>query len=179
MEINTNKHTTIWFTGISASGKTTLSTQLYKDLKSCGVNNVVLLDGELIRDEMKNYMFDEKSREEIGLQKAKISHDLNRKGSIVLVSGIAHKSQWRKDVRQLIDNYYEVYLKCDVDICAERDYKDQYSKAFSGKLENFIGVTEQYEESNYSDLTIYTGRDTLEVCSALLLEKVKKVIGLE
>ena len=108
MEININKYPTIWFTGLSVSGKTTLSTRLYKDLKSLGVNNVVLLDGEFMRDEMKNYMFDEKSREEIGLQKAKISHDLNRNGNIVLVSGIAHKSQWRKDIRQLMDNYYEV-----------------------------------------------------------------------
>ena len=56
MEININKYPTIWFTGLSVSGKTTLSTRLYKDLKSLGVNNVVLLDGEFMRDEMKNYM---------------------------------------------------------------------------------------------------------------------------
>jgi adenylylsulfate kinase-like enzyme len=169
---------TIWFTGLSASGKTTLSTQLFKDLKGLGVDNVILLDGETMRDQKKNHIFDAKSREEIGFQKIKIASDLNKKGNIVLISGISHKSQRRKDARRLIDNYYEVYLKCDVSVCAQRDYKNQYSKAFLGELDNFVGVTEQYEEHGEADLVIYTGRDTLNECSSILLESIKKVIGL-
>ena len=174
-----NTFPTIWFTGLSASGKTTLSTKLYEELKSLGVDNVVLLDGESIRDKMKNYEFDTKSREEIGMQKAKIAADFNDDGNIVLVSGISHKRQRRNDVRQIINNYYEVYLKCDVDICAARDYKDQYNKAFAGEYDNFIGVTEQYEESNNADLILYTGRDALDDCFSLLLENVKIILELK
>jgi adenylylsulfate kinase-like enzyme len=169
---------TIWFTGLSASGKTTLSTQLLKDLRGLGLDNVVLLDGETIRDQMKNHTFDAKSREEIGFQKIKLSSDLNEKGNIVLISGISHKSQRRKDARRLIDNYYEVYLKCDVSVCAERDYKNQYSKAFLGELDNFVGVTEQYEEHLEVDLVLNTGRDSLNECSYILLESIKKLLGL-
>ena len=170
---------TIWFTGLSASGKTTLSTQLYKDLNNIGLDNVVLLDGESIRDEMMNHDFDLKSREEIGILKAKIASDLNNRGKIVLISGIAHKRKWRSDIRQMIDRYYEVYLKCDVDVCAARDYKDQYSKAFAGKYDNFIGVTEQYQESYDADLIIHTGRNKLDKCSSQLLENVMRLLGIK
>jgi len=79
----------------------------------------------------------------------------------------------------LIDNYYEVYLSCDVDVCAQRDYKNQYSKAFSGELANFIGVTEEYEEHGETDLVIDTGRHTLNECSSMLLESIKKLINLD
>ena len=174
-----NTFPTIWFTGLSASGKTTLSTRLYDELKNLGIDNVVLLDGEAIRDKMKNHEFDAKSREEIAIQKAKIADKLNDEGNIVMVSGISHKRQRRKYVRQMISNYYEVYLKCDVDVCAARDYKDQYNKAFAGKYDSFIGVTEQYEESNNPDLVLYTGRDTLDECSSILLENVKELLGLK
>jgi adenylylsulfate kinase-like enzyme len=176
--MNLSTPPTIWFTGLSASGKTTLSLQLFKDLKDLGVDNVILLDGEIMRDQMKSHTFDAKSREEIGFQKIKIASNLNKKGNIVLISGIAHKSQRRKDARRLIDNYYEVYLSCDVSICAQRDYKNQYSKAFSGELDNFIGVTEKYEEHGDTDLVIHTGRQTLNECSSILLESIKKLINL-
>lgn len=170
---------TIWFTGLSASGKTTLSTQLFKDLESLGVDNVILLDGDIIRKQIKNDIFDEKSREKIAFQKIKMASNLNKEGSIVLISGISHKSERRKDARRLIDNYYEIYLNCDVSVCAKRDYKNQYSKALAGRMDNFIGVTEQYEEHDETDLVIYTGRDTLAVCSSILLENVKKLIDLK
>jgi adenylylsulfate kinase-like enzyme len=174
MEINLSP--TIWFTGLSASGKTTLSTQLYEELKSIGVDNIVLLDGESIRDQMKNYDFDNSSREEIAYQKAKISQKLNEEGNIVLISGITHKASSRLNNRNSIQHYYEVYLKCDVDVCAKRDYKNQYIRAFAGEYDNFIGVTEQYEESDMADFILYTGLNSLDECSLLLLKNIKTLL---
>lgn len=170
---------TIWFTGLSASGKTTLSTKLYKDLKALGVENIVLLDGESIRDEMKNYDFDNSSRGKISYQKAIIAQKFNKEGNIVLVSGITHKAKSRLHNRNNIDNYYEVYLKCDVNICAERDYKNQYIKAFAGEYDNFIGVTEKYEEADIADLTLHTGLKSLNECSSLLLKNINTLLGLD
>jgi len=167
---------TIWFTGLSASGKSTLSERLYNDLHELGVTNVELLDGESVRDMLKNDSFDKSSREKIGIQKARIALELNKQGKIVLVSGIAHKKRWRKEIRKMIDNYFEVYLDCNVEECSKRDYKGNYEEAFSGKLENFIGVSEQYEESDEYDLVLHTSRDSIETCSSLLLEKIKKII---
>ena len=176
--MNDIKVVTIWFTGVSASGKSTLSERLYNDLQELGIINVELLDGESVRDMLKNHSFDKSSREKIGIQKARIALELNKQGKIVLVSGIAHKKRWRKDIRKMIDNYFEVYLKCSVKECSKRDYKNNYDKAFSGKLENFIGVSEQYEESDEYDLVLHTGRDSIETCSSLLLEKIKQIINI-
>ena len=176
MNIENKIAPTIWFTGLSASGKTTLSTCLYEDLKSLGIENIVLLDGESVRDKLKNYDFDNISRDEMAYQKAAIAQKLNREGKIVLVSGITHKASSRLKNRENIDHYYEVYLKCDVDVCAKRDYKNQYIRAFAGEYDNFIGVTEQYEESDMADFILYTGLNSLDECSLLLLKNIKTLL---
>jgi adenylylsulfate kinase-like enzyme len=169
---------TIWFTGLSASGKTTLSKRLFDDLQELSVNNIVLLDGEAIRDQLNNHSFDLNNREQIGVQKAKIALDLNKKGKIVLISGIAHKKKWRNDIRDMFDNYIEVYLKCSATHCAERDYKGNYANAISGKIDNFIGISEPYEESDNADLILDTEKNSIDVCANLLLEKVRGDFGI-
>ena len=167
---------TIWFTGLSASGKSTLSEKLFDDLKELGISNIELLDGDIVRDLIKNHNFDKDSRKRIGIQKANIAKELNKKGKVVLVSGITHKKEQREEIRKMIDNYYEVYLDCDLLDCSNRDYKGNYDKAFAGELKNFIGVDEPYEVSNTYDLILYTGRDNVEICSEILLSKVKEAI---
>jgi adenylylsulfate kinase len=163
---------TVWFTGLSASGKSTLSQSLYDSLQKFGIRNVVLLDGESIRDELKSYKFDLSNREKLGIYKAKIARNLNLEGKHVLISGIAHKKEWRKDIRSMIDNYYEIFLDCDVEKCADRDYKGNYKKAFSGELDNFIGVTEQYEISKDVDLVLDTGSYSVEKCLKIMLQEL-------
>ena len=167
-----NKVATIWFTGLSASGKTTLSKHLFNSLKKIGINNVVLLDGETVRVQLKNYKFDTGNREQVGIHKAKIAIDLNKKGKIVIISGIAHKKKWRRDIRQMVQNYFEIFLDCDATVCAERDYKDQYKKAIAGSISDFIGVSEPYEVSEGFDLKIDTANNSKEVCSQEILKKV-------
>lgn len=66
-----------------------------------------------------------------------------------------------------------------MNICAERDYKGQYVKAFSGEYDNFIGVTEEYEESDIVDLTLHTGTHSLNKCSIELLENVKILLKIK
>ena len=166
------KATTIWFTGLSASGKSTLSERLLKDLKQLGLMNIELLDGEAVRDMLKNDNFDKSSREKIGIQKAKIAQELNKQGKIVLVSGIAHKKKWRDDIRVMLDNYYEIFLNCSVEDCSKRDYKGNYQKALSGELDNFIGISEPYEVSDSFDLVVDSGICSIEDCSKKILASV-------
>jgi adenylyl-sulfate kinase len=171
------KATTIWFTGLSASGKSTLSERLFKELKQLGLKNVELLDGEAVRDILKNDNFDESNREKIGIQKAKIALELNKQGKIVLVSGIAHKKKWRDDIRVMFDNYYEIYLDCSLEDCSKRDYKGNYQKALSGELDNFIGISEPYEVSDSFDLVVDSGRCSIEDCSQTILTSVLNFIN--
>ena len=159
----------IWFTGLSASGKSTLSESLYSELKKLGLKNVILLDGENIRKELNNFNFEASSREEIGFQKAEIALKFNKNNNIVLVTGIAHKKKWRYDVRSMFKNYIEIYLKCSSDACAKRDFKDNYRKAIAGELKNFIGVHEQYEEYEDYDLMVDTEKNSISDCSDIIL----------
>jgi len=172
-----NPPPTIWFTGLSASGKTTLSTQLYKDLKHLGIENVVLLDGDALRDRLKNHNFDTKNRGKIGFQKAKIALELNDSGKIVLISGIAHKRRIRNDIRKMFVNYFEIFLDCSVENCIKRDYKGNYKKAMSGDLKNFIGITESYEVSDKYDLKLDTGKLSIEFCAAKILEIILEYLN--
>ena len=171
------KATTIWFTGLSASGKSTLSDRLFKDLQQLGLMKIELLDGEAVRDMLKNDNFDKPSREKIGIQKAKIAQELNKQGKIVLVSGIAHKKKWRDDIRAMFDNYYEIFLDCSVEDCSKRDYKGNYQKALSGELDNFIGISEPYEVSDSFDLVIDSGICSIEDCSQKILVSVLDFIN--
>ncbi|MBL1140615.1 MAG: adenylyl-sulfate kinase [Proteobacteria bacterium] len=167
---------TIWFTGLSACGKSTLSQKLYDDLTSMGMENVILLDGEAVRERIKNNSFDNNNREKIGVIKAEIALKENQKGNIVLISGIASKRKWRQDIRSMIDRYFEIYLKCSAVTCAERDYKGHYNRAIAGEYENFAGITEDYEEHEYVDLQLDTGTNDIEYCSNVILNKVKQYL---
>lgn len=170
--MNNIRPITIWFTGLSASGKSTLSERLYNDLNELNIKNVELLDGESIRDMLKMYDFDPDSREQIGIYKAKIALNLNKEGKIVLVSGIAHKKKWRNDLRSMFDDYFEIFLDCNLDACIKRDYKGNYQKAISGKLDNFIGISEPYELSGEYNLILDTDKNSIEFCSKEILKSV-------
>lgn len=167
------KIATIWLTGLSASGKSTLSENLYRDLKSRGVDNLKLLDGEAVREFFENFNYNESSREEIGNKKIELALDENKKGNIVIITGIAHQKRWREEARQKIKNYYEIYLNASARECAQRDFKDNYRKAYEGALDNFIGVSEKYEESNENvDLVVDSGKESIEYCSDLVAKHV-------
>jgi len=96
------------------------------------------------------------------------ARDLNRKGKSVITTGIAHHRDTRQKIRNIFDYYYEVYLKCSAKHCADRDFKGHYKKAFAGEYENFIGVTEDYEEST-PELILDTQNESIDECSQKLL----------
>jgi len=169
------KAVAIWFTGLSASGKSTLSEALYKDLIEKNINNLMLLDGEFVRDKLKYYDYATNNRNEIGVQKAKLALDYIYKGNHTIITGIAHHKETRKIIRNMFPYFYEIYLKCDVNVCAERDFKGNYKKAFDGEYDNFVGVTEPYEEST-PELIIETDKNTINECQKLIFYKVRKYI---
>ena len=159
---------TIWITGLSASGKTTLGQRLQEDLLSRGIEEVVLLDGEVIRERIKSFGYSPEKRNEVVFKVAELALEYNRQGKIVVVAAITHQRETRANVRKYLDRYMEAYLKCPVEVCAARDYKGNYQKAFSGELDNFVGVTFPYEESD-PELVLDTYKKSIEECSKELL----------
>lgn len=164
---------TIWITGLSASGKTTLGLQLREALVSEGIRNVELLDGEELRKSLgKSYGFSTEDRNAFALDIGQLAQECNEGGNIAIVCAISHVREIRLKIRKQIARFTEVYLNCPVEVCARRDYKGQYRKAFSGIYDNFIGVTEPYQLSDQPDLTLDTANGTKEHCSKVLLAHV-------
>ena len=164
----------IFFTGLSASGKSSICQQLEKKLITLGVKKIKNIDGDNFRGELKNYRYENKSRDKVGDYKIRISKNYLKKKYIVIVSGVAHSKEWRKKIKDNNNNYFEIYLKCSLRVCEERDYKSQYSRAKKGFIKNFIGVSEPYQEGNSNDLTINTSRVSITKIINKILNFLKK-----
>lgn len=167
---------TFWLTGLSSSGKTTLGLKLIEELAKAGFNEVVFLDGDALRKEDKNFDYSNQGREAIGIRKAEIAEINNQNGKNVIVTGIASKKAWRDEYRKIIPNYHEIYIKCETNICAERDKKSIYYKALKGEYSNFSGITDSYEESKFVELIIDTNSKNLQESSKMLLEYVSNIL---
>ena len=177
MNSNKLRPVTVWFTGLSASGKTTLSQRLKADLSEKGINNIKFLDGEDLRDKLQNSKYSTNDRNSLGIVKAQLAFEYNKKGKIVIITGIAHHKETRKKIRKLIPHYFEVYLKCSVKVCAKRDFKGHYQKAFAGEYKDFIGVTEPYQESDSADLVLDTSSMSITECASIIFKVTSSFIN--
>ena len=170
----------IWITGLTASGKTTLGIELEKNLKLFGINKILRLDGDDLRSRGKfknshsinDRWFNLNLIVEIVLQE-KI------KNEIIIVSTISHISEMRSYARKKIENFHEIYLSCNPDICEARDYKGLYSRAKRKELkknEVFPGVTEPYQVTNKPELVLQTDLETINQSLQKLLTYCKSKI---
>ena len=148
----------IFFTGISASGKSTLCLSLQKKFKKLNIKKIKNIDGDFLRNKLKNFNYEKDSRDKIGNIKMSIAKNFLKKGNIVLVSGIAHNKEWRKKIKEKNKDYFEIFVKCPLKTCEKRDYKFQYTKAKSGEIKDFIGISEPYQIGKSHDLIINTSR---------------------
>ncbi len=166
---------TIFISGISASGKSTLGKRLLENLLKNRIANVKLLDGEEIRRLSKvsgrRYGYSTPDRNAHAKDIANKALELNTKGYIAIVCTIAHVKRTREEIRKKIGKFMEVYLECPVEVCARRDRKGHYRKAFANLYSNFIGVTEMYQRSDDVELTLNTDKMSVDECSEILLRQ--------
>ncbi|MDA2932854.1 adenylyl-sulfate kinase [Acidobacteria bacterium AH-259-D05] len=165
---------TIFITGLSASGKTTLGTRLHQDLLRRGYKKVILLDGEVVRRQLASqdecFGYSTEDRKAYSLELAKMARSHTSRGFIAILCAISHVKETRGKMREIVGNVMEVYLDCPVDICAARDYKGHYKKAKEGLYDNFIGITEPYQVSDDPELILDTATCDVDE-SAEILEK--------
>ena len=163
---------TIWFTGITGSGKTTLGKFLYNAITKKGFD-ADFLDGDELRKRFdRQYGHSLEDRFEVAKKIIDIASKCNKEGKIAIVSTVSHRKKMRDMARQKISCFMEVYLDCTIDVCIDRDYKGLYKKAFNDKSELFPGVTEPYELSEDTELILNTASMTIEQCREILLKKV-------
>ena len=166
---------TIWFTGLSGAGKSSLANELEKRLVAMG-RHTMLLDGDNIRMGLnKNLGFRENDRIENIRRIAEVAKLMNDAGLIVLTSFISPFVRDRRSAREIIgDAFIEVYVSTPLEECERRDVKGLYKKARSGELSNFTGVNSPYEVPEHPEVVIDTSRGTMDECVEELLSQLKK-----
>jgi adenylylsulfate kinase len=158
----THKGFTIWFTGLSGAGKSTLSEVLEERLKARG-RNVEILDGDIVRTHLsKGLGFSREDRDTNIKRIAFVCGLLTRNGVICISAAIAPYREARAWARQEIGNFVEVYVKCPIEVCRQRDVKGLYKLVDEGKLKGFTGVDDPYEEPEHPELVIETNKVTIE-----------------
>lgn len=150
---------TLWFTGLSGSGKSTIANVLEKMLVSMG-RHTMLLDGDNVRMGLNHDLgFTEHGRVENIRRIAHVAKLMNDAGLIVLVSAISPYAADRRNARNIIgDAFFEIYVNTPLEECERRDVKGLYKKARNGEIPNFTGVSSPYEIPEHPDLTV-SGED--------------------
>ena len=171
--MNEERGFTLWFTGLSGSGKTTISEIVERELRS-RERPVEVLDGDIVRTNLsKGLSFSRDDRNINVLRIGFVANLLTRNGVGVVVSAISPYKEARDQVRRRIVDFVEVFVDAPLEVCADRDVKGLYKKAFSGEIEQFTGVSDPYEPPNAPDLTLKTDEESPEESAQKVIEKLE------
>lgn len=161
---------TIWFTGLSGAGKTTLASAVAARLRNAGAR-VELFDGDVLRREISNDLgFSREDRDRNILRIGFLCEVLTRHGVIAIAAAISPYRETRDEVKRRIGRVLEVFVDCPLDVLSARDPKGLYKKALAGEIQNFTGVSDPYEPPLNPDVVVATDHDTVE-------EGVAKIVG--
>jgi adenylylsulfate kinase len=161
---------TLWFTGLSGAGKTTISHTVEKELRDRG-SRVEVLDGDIVRENLsKGLGFSKEDRDTNIRRIAFVADLLSRNGVPVITAAISPYREIRDEARELMgERFIEVFVKASVEVCAERDVKGLYEKAFKGEIKEFTGVSDPYEPPLNPEITLDTEHQSPEESAGKLL----------
>jgi len=165
-----HKGCVLWFTGLSGSGKTTISERVDQKLKSQGYK-VELLDGDVIRTNLSKGLGFSKEDRDINIRRIGfVAHLLSRNGVIAIAAAISPYQTIRDEIREMEPDFIEVYVKASLKMCEKRDIKGLYAKARAGELKGFTGIDDPYEEPTNPEIICDTDTETID-------ESIAKVIS--
>ncbi len=164
---------TLWYTGLSGAGKTTLAERIVAILRNRGMK-VELLDGDLVRLNLsKGLGFSKEDRDTNIRRIGFVCKLLSRNGVVAVASAISPYRDVRDSVRQDIGRFVEVFVKCPLEVLIERDVKGLYKKALAGEIANFTGVSDPYEEPLNPEIVVDSSLETVEQSVARILAKLE------
>jgi adenylylsulfate kinase len=165
-----HKGFTLWFTGLSGSGKTTITNQLVKELRRRDVP-LEVLDGDIVRENLsKGLGFSKEDRDTNIRRIAFVANLLSRHGVPVITAAISPYKEIRNEAREMMDDrFIEVYAKASVEVCEQRDVKGLYAKARAGEIKEFTGVSDPYEPPENPELVIETEHQSPEESAQQIL----------
>ena len=160
----------LWFTGLSGSGKTTITNVLVKELLGRG-SKLEVLDGDVVRENLsKGLGFSKEDRDTNIRRIAFVANLLSRNGVPVITAAISPYREIRDEARQMMDDrFVEVFVKASVETCEERDVKGLYAKARSGEIKEFTGVSDPYEEPENPEVVVETEQQSPEQSAQQIL----------
>lgn len=169
------KGVTVWFTGLSGAGKTTITEQVEIKLREKGYK-LEVLDGDIVRTNLtKGLGFSKEDRDENIRRIGFVSNLLTRNGVIVIVSAISPYRAVREEVREKIGNFVEVFVNAPLAVCEDRDVKGLYKKARSGEIKLFTGVSDPYEPPTNPEIECRTDLEELDESVNKVLQSLEKL----
>ncbi len=172
-----DKGFTIWFTGLSGAGKTTLSRMVESELRRRGIERIELLDGDVIRTHLsKGLGFSKEDRDTNIKRIGFVCKLLSRNGVIAIAAAISPYREVRDFNRKEIGDFVEVYCRCSLETCIQRDVKGLYKKALAGEIRNYTGIDDPYEEPLNPEIVLETDKETPRESLAKIMQKLE-VLG--
>ena len=169
---------TLWFTGLSGAGKTTIAQIVGPELERRG-RLVEYLDGDVVRTHLSKGLGFSKADRDTNIERIGwVASRLTRQGAAVLVSAISPYEETRGKAREMIEKFgpfVEVHIDASVETCAKRDVKGLYVKAFAGEIKEFTGVSDPYEAPTSPELRVDTETHPPEESAQLILGKLAEL----
>ena len=173
-ENKTQVGVTIWFTGLSGAGKSTITDILEKRLKGLGLK-VEVLGGDVVRTHLsKGLGFSKEDRDANIRRIGYVASLLSRNGVITITAAISPYRNIRQEVRELHENFVEVFAKCPLEVVEKRDVKGLYKKARAGEIPQFTGISDPYEEPLNPEIIVETNKGTPEQSADKIIEWLKE-----
>jgi adenylylsulfate kinase len=169
---------TLWFTGLSGAGKTTLTNELVPQLKARGVK-IEVLDGDEVRTNLsKGLGFSKEDRDTNIRRIGYVARLLSRNGVGVIVAAISPYREIRDEVRKDIEDngaaFVEVFVKASLDTLVQRDVKGLYKKAIAGEIANFTGVSDPYEEPLTPEILVSSDTESIAESAAKIIDHLEE-----
>ena len=153
---------TIWLTGLSGSGKTTIAHELSGQLTAQG-KKVEVLDGDVVRTNLSKGLGFSKEDRDINIRRIGfVSKLLTRNGATTIVAAISPYREVRDEVRRDIGDFVEVFVHCPLEELVKRDVKGLYAKALAGEIKNFTGVSDPYEPPADAEIVLHTEAESVD-----------------
>jgi len=170
-----NQGFTIWFTGFSGAGKSTISAILHREFIRRGLRHEIL-DGDVVRTNLsKGLGFSKEDRDTNIKRIGFVCHLLSRNGVAAISAAISPYREIRDEIRRTIGDFIEVYVKASLEECERRDVKGLYEKARRGEIKQFTGVSDPYEEPLNPEVICDTQQETPEESAQKILNKLAEL----
>lgn len=165
---------TLWFTGLSGSGKTTIAQAVERELKArhCKVE---MLDGDIVRTNLSKGLSFSKQDRDINVRRIGfVANLLSRNGVVAITAAISPYRAIRNEIREMTESFMEVYVNAPLEVCESRDVKGLYALARSGEIKNFTGIDDPYEEPLNPEVICYTAKESIEESVGKVLAELER-----